>query len=67
MKGFVTGRDIAKKSSARLVETALQAALLGMLTLLVHHEQPLSPVLFMAVGSTFVKAIVIPWLLGNAT
>jgi hypothetical protein len=67
MKGLSTGRDVAKKRPTRLVETALQAALLGVLTLLVHHEQPLPPVLLMVVGSTFVKAIIIPWMLGNAT
>jgi hypothetical protein len=67
MKGLSTGHDPAKKRSTRLVETALQAALLGVLSLLVHHEQPLPPILLMAVGSTFVKAIIIPWMLGNAT
>jgi hydrogenase-4 component E len=45
--------------------TALQGVLLGTLTLLVHHEVGLRPVL-VAVGATAIKAIAIPWLLGRA-
>ncbi|HXX67395.1 MAG TPA: hypothetical protein VEK07_09450 [Polyangiaceae bacterium] len=45
--------------------TALQGVLLGILTLLVHHELSLRPVLI-AVGTTVIKAIVIPWMLSRA-
>jgi hydrogenase-4 component E len=45
--------------------TALQGVLLGTLTLLVHHEVGLRPVL-VAVGATAIKAAAIPWLLGRA-
>ncbi len=45
--------------------TALQGVLLGTLTLLVHHEVGLRPVM-VAVGATAIKAIAIPWLLGRA-
>lgn len=45
--------------------TALQGVLLGTLTLLVHHEVGLRPVL-VAVGATAIKAVAIPWLLGRA-
>ncbi len=45
--------------------TALQGVLLGSLTLLVHHEVGLRPIL-VAVGATAIKAIAIPWLLGRA-
>jgi len=68
MNGLITDavtENSRSPRSRRLVETALQAAMLGMLTLLVHHEQALPPLLLMAVGSTFVKAIVIPWMLGS--
>jgi hypothetical protein len=72
MKAFITTRDVsahvakpAKARSARLLETALQGVLLSMLTLLVHHEQTLRPVVLMAVGTTFIKAVVVPWVLGE--
>lgn len=45
--------------------TALQGTLLGILTVLVHHELSLRPVLI-AVGTTVIKAIVIPWMLSRA-
>jgi hydrogenase-4 component E len=45
--------------------TALQGVLLGTLTLLVHHELGLTPVL-VAVGATAIKAIAIPWMLARA-
>jgi hydrogenase-4 component E len=45
--------------------TALQGVMLGTLTLLVHHEVGLRPVL-VAVGATAIKAVAIPWLLGRA-
>jgi hydrogenase-4 component E len=45
--------------------TALQGVLLGSLTLLVHHELGVRPVL-VAVGATAIKAVVIPWLLARA-
>lgn len=45
--------------------TAIQGVLLGALTLLVHHELTLRPVL-VAVGTTLIKAIVIPWMLSRA-
>jgi hydrogenase-4 component E len=45
--------------------TALQGVLLGTLTLLVHHEVGVRPVL-VAVGATAIKAVVIPWLLARA-
>jgi len=45
--------------------TALQGLLLGTLTLLVHHELSVRPVL-VAVGATAIKAVVIPWMLSRA-
>jgi len=45
--------------------TALQGLLLGTLTLLVHHEVGVRPVL-VAVGATAIKALIIPWLLSRA-
>jgi hydrogenase-4 component E len=45
--------------------TALQGVLLGTLTLLVHHELSLRPVL-VAVAATAIKAIAIPWMLARA-
>jgi len=45
--------------------TALQGVLLGSLTLLVHHELSVRPVLI-ALGATFIKAMAIPWLLSRA-
>lgn len=45
--------------------TAMQGMLLGTLTLLVHHELSLRPVL-VAVGATLIKALVIPWMLLRA-
>jgi hydrogenase-4 component E len=45
--------------------TALQGVLLGSLTLLVHHEVGVRPVL-VAVGATAIKAVAIPWLLARA-
>jgi hydrogenase-4 component E len=45
--------------------TALQGVLLGTLTLLVHHEVGVRPIL-VAVGATAIKAVVIPWLLARA-
>lgn len=45
--------------------TAVQGVLLGTLTLLVHHELSLRPVLI-AAGTTIIKAIVIPWMLSRA-
>jgi hydrogenase-4 component E len=45
--------------------TAVQGILLGTLTLLVHHELGLRPVLI-AAGTTMIKAVVIPWMLSRA-
>jgi hydrogenase-4 component E len=45
--------------------TALQGMLLGTLTLLVHHQLTLRPVL-VAVTATAIKAIAIPWMLARA-
>ena len=45
--------------------TALQGVLLGTLTLLVHHELTVRPVL-VAVGATLIKAVIIPWMLARA-
>ena len=45
--------------------TALQGVLLGVLTLFVHHEWALRPVLI-AIGVVAIKAIVIPWMLSRA-
>ena len=45
--------------------TAIQGILLGTLTLLVHHELSLRPVL-VAVVATGIKAVVIPWMLSRA-
>jgi hydrogenase-4 component E len=45
--------------------TALQGVLLGSLAILVHHELSLRPVL-VAVGTTIIKAVVIPWMLARA-
>jgi hydrogenase-4 component E len=45
--------------------TAAQGVLLGILTLLVHHELRLLPVL-VALGTTVIKAAVIPWMLARA-
>ncbi len=45
--------------------TALQGVLLGALTLLVHHELSLEPIL-VAVGATAIKAVVIPGMLTRA-
>src|SRR5258708_4524208 len=45
--------------------TALQGLLLGTLTLLVHHEITLRPVL-VAAGSTSIKAVVSPWMPSRA-
>jgi hypothetical protein len=79
MKGFLeclAGRALADGHNAdkpaivrfaRLKETALQSALLSTLTLLVHHDRTLPPVLLMAVGTTFIKAVVIPWMLRGST
>jgi hydrogenase-4 component E len=45
--------------------TALQGVLLGSLTILVHHELSVRPVL-VAVGATIIKAVVIPRMLARA-
>lgn len=45
--------------------TAIQGVLLGTLTLLVHHELSVRPVL-VAVVATAIKAVVIPWMLSRA-
>jgi hydrogenase-4 component E len=45
--------------------TALQGVLLGTLTLLVHHELGVRPIL-VALGATAIKAVVIPWMLARA-
>jgi hydrogenase-4 component E len=45
--------------------TALQGVPLGSLAILVHHELSARPVL-VAVGTTIIKAAVIPWMLGRA-
>jgi hydrogenase-4 component E len=45
--------------------TALQGVLLGTLAILVHHELSARPIL-VAVGTTIIKAVVIPWMLGRA-
>jgi hydrogenase-4 component E len=45
--------------------TALQGVLLGSLTILVHHELSVRPVL-VAAGATIIKAVVIPWMLARA-
>ncbi len=45
--------------------TAIQGVLLGTLTILVHHELTLQPVL-VAVAATVIKAVVIPWMLSRA-
>ena len=57
-------RTIAKRP-ARVIEKALQAVLIGALSLLLQHEQSLPQLLLLAAGSTLVKAIVVPWLLGD--
>jgi hydrogenase-4 membrane subunit HyfE len=79
MKGFITTRDVLAHPVAiargfglavrfaRLREAALQGVLLSTLSLLVHHEQTLRPVLLMAVGTTLIKAVVIPWMLRGPT
>jgi hydrogenase-4 component E len=45
--------------------TALQGLLLGTLTLVVHHDLHVRPIV-VAVGATVIKAVVIPWLLSRA-
>jgi hydrogenase-4 component E len=45
--------------------TALQGVLLGSLTLLVHHELTLQPVL-VAAAAIAIKAVAIPWMLARA-
>jgi hydrogenase-4 component E len=45
--------------------TASQGILLGLLTILVHHELSLRPVL-VAIGATLIKAVVIPSMLSRA-
>ena len=45
--------------------TAVQGVLLGTLTLLVHQELSLRPVM-VAIGATLIKAVIIPWMLSRA-
>ena len=45
--------------------TALQGAVLGVLTILVHHEFSVQPVLI-ALGAVLIKSLLIPWLLLRA-
>jgi hydrogenase-4 component E len=45
--------------------TALQGVLLGSLAILVHHDLTLRPLL-VALGTTAIKAAVIPWMLARA-